>query len=203
MKTTIKHEEFSTAEEENAYVSAWLSTHNLVYRAGGCSLWEDQKPWKVEYCWAEKPQRYPVAYHTVDIAAWREGKTGDNREILMIQKPSELNSGKWRFPGGFVDPRETTEAAASRELREETCIGMAIGIEDYGGSFVIDDARYRNTPDAITTSFFICEAPSDQTPAAGDDAAAIAWIPVKELMAVCNPIHAELAERLCGGNLIW
>lgn len=45
--------------------------------------------------------------------------------ILMILKKRGQGSGKWNFPGGKVAPGETAEAAAIREVKEET--GLDLG----------------------------------------------------------------------------
>lgn len=47
-------------------------------------------------------------------------------EILLIDRASEPTG--WAFPGGYVDQDETPEAAAVREIQEET--GLSIRIEE-------------------------------------------------------------------------
>jgi 8-oxo-dGTP diphosphatase len=40
--------------------------------------------------------------------------------LLLIRRKNELYKARYAFPGGFVELGETTEAAALRELKEET-----------------------------------------------------------------------------------
>jgi ADP-ribose pyrophosphatase YjhB (NUDIX family) len=40
--------------------------------------------------------------------------------ILLVQRAIQPAYGKWVFPGGYVDRGETLEAAALREVREES-----------------------------------------------------------------------------------
>jgi ADP-ribose pyrophosphatase YjhB (NUDIX family) len=45
-------------------------------------------------------------------------------EILWIRRGTAPAIGKWAMPGGFMEHDETPEAAAARELREETGIDV-------------------------------------------------------------------------------
>ena len=46
-------------------------------------------------------------------------------EILLINKKRGLGAGKVNGPGGKVDPGETPEQSAVREVREELCIEVS------------------------------------------------------------------------------
>ena len=55
---------------------------------------------------------------------WREGE--DGLEVLVIHRPDH---GDWSFPKGKLDPGETFEEAALREVREETGLTCRLGPE--------------------------------------------------------------------------
>lgn len=61
---------------------------------------------------------------------WRRapggGEGADGIEILVVHRP---RYDDWSFPKGKLDPGETHEAAAVREVREETGFGVALGPE--------------------------------------------------------------------------
>ena len=57
--------------------------------------------------------------------------------IVLIQRAIEPGYGKWTFPGGFVERGEVAEAAAAREVLEETGaeieVGDVVGLYSYEG----------------------------------------------------------------------
>jgi bifunctional NMN adenylyltransferase/nudix hydrolase len=69
-------------------------------------------------------RQFPHAYPTTDIAVVRPVKDHYD-EVLLIQR---ADSGRWCFPGGFVDPTDLSlELAAARELQEETGLTVSRG----------------------------------------------------------------------------
>ena len=48
--------------------------------------------------------------------------------LLFVQRGAEPQIGKWCFPGGYVDQGEQVEAAARREVREETGLEVEITV---------------------------------------------------------------------------
>ena len=45
-------------------------------------------------------------------------------EVLLVKRGHEPNRGRWSIPGGALNPGETVEAAAVREVAEETGLGV-------------------------------------------------------------------------------
>jgi mutator protein MutT len=51
----------------------------------------------------------------------------DGKVLLGRRGASAREAGKWSFPAGFVERGEIVEAAAVREVREETGFDIAVG----------------------------------------------------------------------------
>lgn len=61
--------------------------------------------------------------------------------ILLVQRAIQPSYGKWVFPGGYVDRGETVEAAALREVREESGLIVRLtrllGVYSFPGNPVV------------------------------------------------------------------
>jgi len=76
------------------------------------------------------PGDFPHPSVTVDIVVFwcsdtdhgnmAPGEQAGSRHILLIRRGAHPCIGQWALPGGFVNPDETVEEAAKRELMEET-----------------------------------------------------------------------------------
>jgi 8-oxo-dGTP diphosphatase len=66
-----------------------------------------------EHCY-----EHPRPAVTVDIILFYHD--GQGMEVLLVKRARDPFKGRWAFPGGFVDENEPLEAAAARELEEET-----------------------------------------------------------------------------------
>lgn len=72
---------------------------------------------------------HPRPALTVDIVLFHRAR--NRLEVLLIKRGREPFKGRWAFPGGFVDRDESLEAAAARELLEETGLAQ-IRLEQIG-----------------------------------------------------------------------
>jgi 8-oxo-dGTP diphosphatase len=98
-------------------------------------------------------------------------------EVLLIKRLHPPFEGKWALPGGFMDMDETLEAAAVRELEEETGLS-GIELKQLHAFSALDrDPRHRT----VSVAFYgVLE--NEQTLArAGSDAKEAEWFNLNDL----------------------
>lgn len=114
---------------------------------------------------------HPRPAVSVDIVVLRR----DASEVLLIRRKNEPFAGLWALPGGFVDPDETLEQAAKRELEEET--GIRAKVEQLA-AFSDPDRDPRGRTISVA---FVARVAASRAVSAGDDAADAAWYPTSRL----------------------
>ena len=101
----------------------------------------------------------------------------DTLQVLLIKRGREPFKDYWAFPGGFVEIAEDLDAAAQRELTEETGL-TGIDLEQFYTFGTPDrDPRER----VITVAYLSLVRSEELNPVAADDAAAVAWFSVDDL----------------------
>jgi bifunctional NMN adenylyltransferase/nudix hydrolase len=128
---------------------------------------------------------HPVVASVVDIIAIK------NNRVLIGRKANEEN---WRFPGGFVDHTDKSlEHAARREFIEETSLVLENDPE-YLGSILVDDWRFRKSPDkAVMSSIFYTHDPFGH-PKANDDLIDIKYHPVDQVRDILCKGHQAIYD---------
>ncbi|MEA4833061.1 MAG: NUDIX domain-containing protein [Oscillospiraceae bacterium] len=129
-----------------------------------------------EFLAAYKEKNYPKPSLTADILIFK--KNGDITKLLLIKRGGHPFLGKWALPGGFVNPDESADAAAARELEEETHI-KAAGLKQLG----LYSKPGRDPRTWVVTEAYIAyisdSAPdADYVAVADDDADAARWFDI-------------------------
>ena len=136
--------------------------------------WEFIKNYKRS--WAGAP--YEPIFQTADAVVVQSGN------VLLVQRRATPGKGLWALPGGFVNPNERIDAAAYRELREETKIDVPEkvlrGCQVKWDKF--DDPSRSLRGRTITHAYYIV-LPAGPLPKVkgSDDAVKAKWIPLSEV----------------------
>lgn len=121
----------------------------------------------------------------VDVVAW--GYREERLSVLLVRRGVEPWAGAWALPGGFVGAGEELDAAAARELAEETGLrGVPLTqLQTFGA--VGRDPRGR----VVTVVYTALVRPG--LVQGGTDAAAAAWWPVESLLSPLGDARLPLA----------
>lgn len=137
---------------------------------------------------------------TVDIVLFtlRERRL----HVLLIRRLGTPFEGSFALPGGFVLENESLDAAAQRELQEET--GVVAGSEKvYLEQLYTFGEPGRDPRGRVVTVAYYALVPNSQVLKAGTDAADAAWFAVDELpplafdhTAIIEYAHSRIRNKL-------
>ena len=107
--------------------------------------------------------------------------------LLLVRRGHAPSRGRWSLPGGRVEPGESADRALVREFAEET--GLVVEVADFVGEVVRPGPhdsvfRIRDYRVVVTGGAEV----------AGDDATAVAWVPLSELAT--HRLSAGLLDAL-------
>jgi 8-oxo-dGTP diphosphatase len=94
--------------------------------------------------------------------------------VLLVRRAFAPSRGAWDIPGGFIEPGETAEAAARREVREELGIDVRLG----GVVGIFPDVYGPQRMPSLNIYFLGRLGREGSPPRAGDDASSFAWFPL-------------------------
>ncbi|MBM2621592.1 NUDIX hydrolase [Actinoplanes sp. LDG1-06] len=145
-----------------------------------------------EFLASYDPGAYPAVAVTTDVVALtiRDARLC----VLLVERAEHPFAGRRALPGGFVRPDEGLDAAALRELAEETGVGALERVhleqlKTYGNPG--RDPRMR-----VFSVAYLAFAPSLPDPSAGGDAAGAYWVPVEEATNLAFDHDDVLADGL-------
>ncbi|MCC8173854.1 MAG: NUDIX hydrolase [Odoribacter sp.] len=133
-------------------------------------------------------KKYPGVSVMADCIVFR--LVDDKICLLLVKRKSEPYKGCWALPGGFMEPDETVEAAAARELKEETGLHVDFWGQLKAYTAVDRDPRGRS----VSIPFYTLLIHEEVEIKAGDDAEEAEWKYVEGLPDLAFD-HTQMVEE--------
>jgi len=140
---------------------------------------------------AEALGRTPAPSRGPDLRTISVVPVGPDGRVLLLRR-SPARGGFWQQVTGRIEPREAPEAAARRELREETGADVPVEPLGYRHAFALDPSLNRVRPGSLVLveeTAFAARLPAGFAPRLSDEHAEHAW---------ATPDEAEKLLRFAG-----
>jgi 8-oxo-dGTP diphosphatase len=124
---------------------------------------------------------------TVDVVIF--SLVDEELRVLLVKRKNPPFAGRWAIPGGFIHLDESLEAAAARELEEETGVADVYMEQLYTFGDPRRDPRTR----VITVAYFALVPHSAIQHRPGEEASETAWFPMSELPELAFD-HAQILD---------
>lgn len=136
------------------------------------------------------PSQFPPFAVTVDVVVLTmvEGRL----HVLLVRRGVPPFEGMWAIPGGFKQPTETLDAAAARELVEETGVDGASLLTQFGA---YGDPG-RDPRMNVVTIAYVAVLREMHGVEAGSDAADAALVPVADALSAETALAFDHAQIL-------
>lgn len=115
---------------------------------------------------------------TTDVVLF--GVVDQKLHVVLIRRANEPYADTWALPGGFVNPDERLEAAALRELEEETGV-RGVQVEQL---YTFGDPKRDPRGRTVSTVYMALASTRLDNLRAGDDAAEARLFPVRSKTAL-------------------
>lgn len=135
---------------------------------------------------------YPRPSLTVDCIVFGLDES-EQLKILLIRRGTEPFAGKWAVPGGFVQMEESLEAAARRELQEETGVENIFMEQLYTFGQPQRDPRGR----VVSVAYYALVNLAEHTVQADTDAEDAAWFSIDKIPDLAFD-HEEIVRMALG-----
>src|ERR1700722_8649635 len=124
---------------------------------------------KRKYCYD-----YPRPAVAVDMVIVTQGP---RPRVLLVRRKHDPFAGMWALSGGFVNENEALDAAARRELREET----GVDADRLQQLYTFGDPGRAPRGHVISVVYLARVNATEVRPVAADDAADVDWFPLRKL----------------------
>lgn len=112
--------------------------------------------------------------------------------VLLVLRQRPPNAGEWAIPGGKQRWGESLQAAAEREIREETGISVRAGRPVFTFEHIVHDDNGEVEFHYVVID--LCAEYLAGEPVAGDDAGAVRWVAWDELASL--PLNSTTLRAL-------